>query len=75
MRHSPDSLQTSSHPDAYQNNSIFNVLELPPPPSEKVLSGLATDDELRKELSRMLNSMTMQLEAFRDSYAPLQIKV
>ncbi|KIN04824.1 hypothetical protein OIDMADRAFT_115038 [Oidiodendron maius Zn] len=47
--------------------------ELPQPPSERALSGLAGPEEMRDEFNRMLWAMTAQLEAFRDVYSSPQI--
>jgi serine/threonine protein kinase len=47
--------------------------ELPNPPSERALSGLASNEEMKDEFNRMLGAMTAQLEAFRDVYASSQI--
>ena len=47
--------------------------ELPAPPSEKALSGLASHDEMKDEFNRMLSSMTSQLEAFRNVYSSPQV--
>jgi hypothetical protein len=47
--------------------------ELPQPPSDRALSGLAGPEEMRDEFNRMLWAMTTQLEAFRDVYSSSQI--
>jgi hypothetical protein len=73
MRHPPLRMQVAFTPHANQPYTFSHLPELPSPPSEKALSGLATHDELKAELNRMLSSMTSQLEAFRDLYASTQI--
>jgi hypothetical protein len=57
---------------ANQLCDFSHIPELPSPPSQKALSGLATHDELKEELNRMLSSMTSQLKAFHDVYASPQ---
>jgi hypothetical protein len=47
--------------------------DLPAPPSEKALSGMASHDEMKSELTRMLGSMTSQLESFKDVYSSPQV--
>ena len=59
-------MQVAFNPPANLPSAFSHLPELPSPPSEKALSGLATHDELKEELKRMLSSMTSPLEAFRD---------
>jgi hypothetical protein len=50
--------------------------QLPLPPSERALTGVASHEEMKDEFNRMLSAMTAQLEAFRDVYsAPKYWKV
>jgi hypothetical protein len=72
-RSPPLPIQVAFTPHANQPYNFSHLPELPSPPSEKALSGLATHDELKAELNRMLSSMTSQLEAYRDLYTSAQI--
>ena len=47
--------------------------ELPPPPSQKAMSGLATQEEMKDEFVSLMGNMTKQLDAFRDVYSSAQI--
>jgi hypothetical protein len=58
---------------ANQPYTFSHFPDLPAPPSQKALSGLASHDEMKDEFNRMLSSMTSQLEAFRDVYSSPQV--
>jgi hypothetical protein len=73
MQHPPLPIQVPFTPHANQPYTFSYLPELPFPPSEKALTGLATHDDLKAKLNRMLSSMTSQLEAVRDLYASVQI--
>ena len=47
--------------------------DLPAPPSERALSGTASNDEMTSEFNRMLGAMTAQLESFKDVYGSPQV--
>jgi hypothetical protein len=53
--------------------TIDHLPRLPAPPSIAVMTGVASQDEMKKELKRMLADMTSQLEAFRDVYSSAAI--
>ena len=72
IRPLPSTVQEYLTHSANQLCDFSHIPELPSPPSQKALSGLATHDELKEELNRMLSSMTSQLKAFHDVYASPQ---
>ena len=49
--------------------TIEHLPKLPAPPSEAVMTGVSSQNDMKKELKRMLADMTSQLEAFRDVYS------
>jgi hypothetical protein len=67
-----DSDYISMPPSKNSNlNTVFTMSHfpaLPNLPSAAALAGTASREEMRDELSRSLESMTAQLEAFRDVY-------
>jgi predicted RNA-binding protein len=56
----------AGNPDTVYTIAHFPIL--PNPPSAAALAGTASREEMVDELSRSLESMTAQLEAFRDVY-------
>lgn len=67
----------SSQLDLQSTNQLYTFShfpELPPPPSARALSGLANNEEMADEFTRMLGSMVDQLSAFKDVYDSDQVK-
>lgn len=56
-----------------QQYTFEHFPQLPPPPSARALSGMATHEEMADEFNRMLGAMTAQLEAFRNVYGSRQV--
>lgn len=62
-------LRPTDHPYTFSH-----FPDLPSPPSARALSGLATNEEMADEFTRMLGSMVDQLSAFKDVYDSDQVK-
>jgi hypothetical protein len=62
-------LRPTDHPYTFSH-----FPDLPAPPSARALSGLATNEEMADEFTRMLGSMVDQLSAFKDVYDSGQVK-
>ena len=56
-----------------QQFDVNHFPNLPPPPSERALSGVATLDEMADEFKRMLGALTNQMGAFKDVYSSHQV--
>ena len=53
--------------------TFSNFPDLPTAPSERALSGTASNDEMNSEFNRMLSAMTAQLDSFKDVYSSPQV--
>ncbi|KAE9364832.1 kinase-like protein [Stipitochalara longipes BDJ] len=53
--------------------TISHFAKIPPPPSVAALSGTLSHSEMANELTRQINGMMEQLEAFRDVYSSLAV--
>ncbi|KAF4611387.1 hypothetical protein G7Y89_g15626 [Cudoniella acicularis] len=66
----------TSVPSGGQSGQQYSMAHFPPlvdPPSKAALAGTAPREEMISEVSRVLSSMTAQLEAFRDAYGAPEV--
>jgi len=64
----PPTSQNASAPRPERAYTMERFPDLPPPPSSAALSGTLSNDEMVHEMTRMLDGLSGQLEAFRDVY-------